>query len=36
MWESVMENDLFEIGLVERKATLGEKYVEKNLANGRS
>ena len=24
-------NDFFEIGLKERKATLGDKYVEKNL-----
>ena len=27
-----MDNDLFEKGLAERKATLGAEYVEKNLA----
>ena len=28
-----MEKTLFEVGLEERKATLGEKYVTDNLAN---
>ena len=27
-----MDNDLFEKGLAQRKATLGAEYVEKNLA----
>ena len=30
---SVFDEDLFLIGLEQRKATLGSKYVEKNLAN---
>ena len=30
---SVFDEDLFLIGLEQRKATLGAKYVEKNLAN---
>ena len=30
---SIFDEDLFLIGLEQRKATLGAKYVEKNLAN---